>query len=128
MSTIEMTAIDQAAALAVGLRDLAALVTEHPELALVVRRAVDMMASVGHGEENARDLIVASARAGLARGAAVTEYDNGQYAGVHVAFGPVRVQVYAAVEKVHRVTRIVEYTPRSILAELGGTTTEVAAA
>lgn len=118
----------------------AALVTEFPQLALVVRRAVDMLASVGHGEENARDLIVAAARAGLACGAAVTDYDSGAYAGVQVAFGPVRMQVYAAAEQVHHVTRrtveqtddgttcrITEYTPRSILAEVGAEAGERAA-
>jgi hypothetical protein len=114
---------DRAAALAAGLRALAAMVTEHPHLAKDLGCAGrHMLVSVGHGSDVARDQILAFARAGLASGATVTEMDNGTHAGVRVAFGPICVQVYAVVEQVHDVTRIVEYTPRSILAELGGTT------
>lgn len=128
----------RAAAMAAGLRDLAAMVTDHPHLSGALRYSFDRwLVSVGHGQDDARTQIIAFARAGRACGATITEHDNGRHAGVDVAFCPaVSLHVYANVEKVHGATvrsveqvddgtrRIVEYTPRSILAEI---TADVAA-
>lgn len=130
------TVTDRAAALAAGLRALAAMFTEHPELAAEVPytlSAIPVFVSPRRdGDVRAR--IVAFARAGMACGATVTESnDSGSdYAGVDLQFGPVRLNVYSRTEQVHAVTRrtveqvddqtcrVTEYTPRPLLADLGG--------
>lgn len=109
--------VERAAATAAGLLDLAAMLTEHPRLATKLCSALSRLL-VAVVSDDAREQVCRFAQAGLASGATVTEHDNGKYAGVDVAFGPVTLHVYADVEKVHDVTRIVEYTPRSILAEI----------
>jgi hypothetical protein len=142
MSDKHTTDTERAAAMAAGLRELAAMVTDHPHLADNLRCGMRRwLVSVGHGGADARAQVIAFARAGRACGATVTEHDDGHtYAGVDVAFGPaVNLHVYAAVEKVHGVTRrnveqgengtcrITEYTPRSILSEIDADAGERAA-
>jgi hypothetical protein len=134
MSNTPLSEQDRAAEMAAGLRDLAAMSTEHPSVASDLRCGLTRwLVSVGHGGQSARAQMLAFARAGTACGAKVTEFDDGyQYAGVDVAFGAaVSLHVYADVEKVHGTTRrtveqtedgttrrIVEYAPRPILTDL----------
>lgn len=134
MSNTSLSDQDRAAEMAAGLRDVAAMIVEHPSVASDLRCGLTRwLVSVGHGGQSARAQMLAFARAGRAAGATVTEFDDGyQYAGVDVAFGAaVSLHVYADVEKVHGATRrtveqaedgttrrIVEYAPRPILTDL----------
>jgi hypothetical protein len=110
--------VERAAATAAGLRSLAALIAGHPHLAPHVRYSAHRLLVPLRDSDDARATLIAFARAGQASGAAVTEFDDVTYAGVDVTFGPITLHVYARVELVHDVTRVVEYTPRSILAEV----------
>lgn len=111
------SAIETAAAVAAGLCGLAAMVSENPDLAGMVRYGVNpILVSVGHGDADPREQAIRFARAGLASGAVVTERTRGKYAGVDIEFGPVRLDVYAETERIQPSTP--EHTLPPILSEV----------
>jgi hypothetical protein len=115
--------VERAAALAEGLRGVAALLAGHPDLTKQCSTGLPVYVHLGYGED-VREQLVAFARAGVAAGATVTEEVDTSlgHAGVNVAFGPVTLHAYGPLDLVHEVTRhAVEYTERPILAEITGT-------
>ena len=130
------TTTERAGALAAGLHELAAMFTEHPQLAAEIPYSLSQITVYisPRRDGDVRDRIVAFARAGIACGATVTESSDpgSDYAGVDLQFGPIGLHVYSRTEHVHPVTRrtveqvddqtcrVTEYTSRPILADLGG--------
>jgi hypothetical protein len=96
-------------------------VMTRPELVDAMPRYIGTTILLPLGDrDDARDRLIAFARAGKAAGAELSEHDDTKYAGIRLAFGPVVANVYADVAKVHEVVTV-QYTRRPILAELTST-------
>lgn len=107
--------VTEATAQAAGWGELAAFLSDHPEIAKRARIArVYMLCYVGHLDDPA-SFMADAARACVDAGGRVEPYQSDRFGGVNLWFGPVHLQVYADIDRVftRRVTGVVdkvEYT------------------